>query len=292
MRAVMVRGTTTHAAELMGLTQSAISRLITQLEHELGLKIFDRRHGRLVITPEGRHFYGVAQKVLAGIDQMTATARDIRELRAGALRIISMPALGFGLLPNTIVKMNQQFKQVKISVDVGGRRDLEEGIENGQYDFGLATLPVTDEGVDIEPLCAVDSVCVVPVGHPLAGNKIITAEELADLPFISIDPTTLLRYRVDELFGRIAVKRILGIEAQTSIMACNLVARGLGASIVHPFIAKIFNGRLVARPFEPTIRLEYGLMFATGSRRSLVASEFVRMLHTDVIEVVGESAPD
>ncbi len=57
IRAVMASGTTTHAAELMGLTQSAVSRLVAQLEEELGLSIFDRRHGRLQITPEGRACY-------------------------------------------------------------------------------------------------------------------------------------------------------------------------------------------------------------------------------------------
>jgi DNA-binding transcriptional LysR family regulator len=60
MRAVLARGTTTHAGELIGLTQSAVSRLIKQLEDELGFKLFDRRHGRLLITPEGQNFYAVA----------------------------------------------------------------------------------------------------------------------------------------------------------------------------------------------------------------------------------------
>ena len=93
LRAVVASGTTTQAADLLGLTQSAISRLISQLETELGLNIFDRRHGRLRITPEGQHFYDVVKKVLSSVDQITATARDIRTLKTGALRIIAMPAL-------------------------------------------------------------------------------------------------------------------------------------------------------------------------------------------------------
>ena len=56
LRAVVICGTTTQAGELMGLTQSAVSRLISQLENELGLDIFDRLQGRLRITPEGQHF--------------------------------------------------------------------------------------------------------------------------------------------------------------------------------------------------------------------------------------------
>lgn len=282
MRAVMSRGTTTHAAEMLGLTQSAVSRLITQLEKELGLNIFDRRHGRLIITPEGQHFYDAAQKVLEGIDQITATARDIRTLRAGALRVISMPALAYGLLPDTIARINQRYKQVKVSVDVGTRRELEDGLERGKYDIGLATLPIDQEALDIEPLCAVDAVCVTPRSYPFADKAVIHAKDLDGMAFISIDPRTLLRYRIDEVFGTMGVRRNLGIEAQSSLMACNLVAKGLGVSIIHPFIADIFGDHIISRPFVPTIRLEYGLLFLRGQSRSLIASEFVSTLRSEV----------
>lgn len=286
MRAVVARGSTTHAAEVLGLTQSAVSRLITQLEDELGLNIFDRRHGRLIITPEGEQFYEVAQKVLAGIDQIMATARDIRNLRAGALRIIAMPALAYSLLPETIKKINEQYSQVKISVDVGGRRDLETGIKQGQYDFGLGTLPIDEEGIDIEPLCAVDAVCVIPLDSPFAKQDTITANDLSGQPFISIDPRTMLRYLTDELFGKLGVRRVLGVEAQSSMMICNLVARGIGVSIVHPSIARSFTGKIAVRAFKPSLRLEYGLLFATGQRRSLVTQKFVDELRQDVTRML------
>ena len=81
LRAVVASGTTTQAADLLGLTQSAVSRLITQLESELGLNIFDRRHGRLRITPEGQHFYDVVKKLLSGIDQITAPGLLIESMQ-------------------------------------------------------------------------------------------------------------------------------------------------------------------------------------------------------------------
>jgi len=282
MRAVIARGTTTHAAELLGLTQSAVSRLVMQLEEELGVSLFERRHGRLLLTPEGQHVYDVAQRVLDGVDQLSATARDVRTLRSGALRIISMPALAYGLLPDTIRRVTRRYTKVKIAVDVGGRTEVEEGLAKGRYDMGLATLPVGQEATDIEPLCAIDAVCVVPPGDALARQDEIAVEDLAGVPFISIDPRTMLRFRTDELFGRAGVKRVLSIEAQSSMMACALVTRGLGVSIVHPFIAATFGAQLVARPFRPPLRLEYGLLFPSGRRRSLLAQVFVDWLREDV----------
>jgi DNA-binding transcriptional LysR family regulator len=290
MRAVVARGTTTHAADVLGLTQSAVSRLIMQLEEELGVSLFERRHGRLLLTPEGQHVFDVAQRVLDGVDQLSATARDVRTLRSGALRIISMPALAYGLLPDTIRRVTRRYAKVKISVDVGGRAELEEGLSKGRYDLGLATLPVGQEAIDIEPLCAMDAVCVVPPADSLASQSEIAVEDLAGVPFISIDPRTMLRFRTDELFGRAGVKRKLAIEAQSSMMACALVSRGLGVSVVHPFIAATFGQQVEARPFKPALRLEYGLLFPSGQRRSLLSQVFVDWLREDVGKLAARSA--
>lgn len=282
MRAVMARGTTTHAAETLGLTQSTVSRLIAQLETELGLSLFDRRRGRLVVTPEGRQFFTVAEKVLASIDQINATARDIRTLGTGALRIIAMPALAIGLLSDTITKMNAEFRQVKFSVDMANRQALEEGTASGKYDVGVATLPIEQDGIDSEFLCSANAVCIAPAGHPFQDKKLVRAEDMEGLSFISISPETLLRYRIDEVFGQAKVQRSLGIEATATTMICNLVAKGAGVSIVHPFVAEAFGERIIARPFEPAIRIDYGLLYPAGQTKSQVTRTFVELLRKNL----------
>lgn len=281
LRAVLATGTTTQAGELLGLTQSAVSRLINQLENELGLNIFDRQHGRLRITPEGQQFYSVAGKLLSGIDQIMATARDIRTMKTGTLRIIAMPALAYGVLPNTIANINNRFHQIKISIEMGPRHDVEEGVESAQFDFGLATLPINRQGIKVESLFTADGVCVLPKGHPLAKKSEILAEDLSGLPFISMNSGSLLRYQTDDLFGRLGIQRHLSIEAPSTLLATNLVAKGLGVSIVHPFIALDYGDKVVSRPFKPSIRYEYGLLFPATQTRSQITNVFVEALRKD-----------
>ena len=81
-------------------------------------------------------------------------------------------------MPRTIGKINAQYKQVKISVGVGSRAELEDGIASAQYDVGIATLPVDQQGIEVETLCAVDCVAIVPAGHPLSSRKTIAAQDL------------------------------------------------------------------------------------------------------------------
>ena len=289
MRAVMARGTTTHAGELIGLTQSAVSRLITQLEDELGFRLFDRRHGRLLITPEGQHFYGVAEKVLAGIDQIKATARDITTLGTGTVRIIAMPALGYGLLPQTIADIKSRFVQIKVSVDSGSRHGIEQGVASAKYDFGLATLPIEHESIDTEPLSGMDAVCIMPKNHQLTKKPVINAHDLTDEQFISLEPGTMFRYRTDEVFGRLGIRRKIDVEAQSTVTVCNMVASGIGVSLVHPFVAKTFVDQIEIRRFEPAVRFEYGLLFPAGVTRSQISEEFARTLRLSVAEIAGET---
>ena len=276
----------------MGLTQSAVSRLITQLENEVGFKIFDRRQGRLHLTPEGQYFYAEVSKILEGLDQLKLMASDISTLTVGSLKIIAMPALGFGLLPTAIEQIQARYKRLKISVDLASREAVEGEILKARHDIGLVTLPIENEALDVEPLFGIDCVCVLPLDHPLRDQPVIRAEDLENQPFISIEPGTLFRYRTDELFGKLGIKRQLRLEAQSTIMVCNLVAQNLGVSLVHRFIAEAFENRILIKPFEPAITLEYGLVFPAGQQRSRTVEELVEMLRQSAKQRQGAKSID
>jgi DNA-binding transcriptional LysR family regulator len=101
-RAVFEAGSVTRAAERLHTTQPAVSRLINDLEGELGLALFVRQKQRLLPTEEGRTFYHEAAKALAAVDQIVDIARDIRTLKGAHLRIVAPMLTAFGILPAAI----------------------------------------------------------------------------------------------------------------------------------------------------------------------------------------------
>ena len=224
---------------------------------------------------------------MSKIDQITATANDIRTLQSGALRIIAAPALSYGLLPDIIAIISKRFRRIRISIEMGTRKKIEDGVESAQFDFGIATLPVIRQAIDVEPLFSAEGVCVLPMDHPLTQKSEITPEDLVDQPFISLNSGSLLRYHTDNLFGQLGIRRALSIEAPSTLLATNLVAKGLGISIVHPFTAKAYGDKVVSLPFKPSIKYDYGLLFPSGQTRSQITNAFVDELRKYVEATYG-----
>ena len=278
MRSLVVTGTTTRAADMMGLTQSAVSRLIGQLEEDLGFDLFDRHRGRLAITPEGQEFYTVAERILDEVDQIRETAGNIRAHGAGTLRIAAMPAIGTCMLPRPLKMLQQEAKRLKVIVHLKNRSELQHAVADRKYDIGLATLPIAQQGLTVEPLCTVRSVVIMPKRHRLAEKRIVHADDLDDENIVTLSADTVMRYRTEEMFSRLKVRRHSVVEAQSTILMGNLVELGIGVAVIHPFVAEHFAGRVEVREFEPAIEISYGLVFPESARRLWVVKQLVKMM--------------
>ncbi|HSM39785.1 MAG TPA: LysR family transcriptional regulator [Afifellaceae bacterium] len=279
MRAVVATGTTTQAAEIMGLTQSAVSRLISQLEDDLGFTLFDRHRGRLAITPEGQEFFNAAERILDEVDQIRDTADNIRAHGAGTLRVAAMPAIGTCMLPRPLKMLQDDYERLNVVVHLKTRSELQHAVADRQYDVGLATLPIADQGLVVEPLCRVRSVLIMPLGHRLAKKRVVSADDLVGEKFVSLSSDTVMRYRTEELFTRLKIDRQLAVEAQSTILMGNLVELGLGVAVVHPFVADHFAGKVEIRPFKPAIEVSYGLVFPEGARRLRIVDSLAEKMH-------------
>lgn len=264
LRAVVRSGTTKDAGDIVSLTQSAVSKLISQLEDELNVSLFFRRSGRLVMTPEGRMIYEDVERVLTIVDELREKTRDSGALRGGKLRVGTMPALGHGLLPRSIRALNAEYPNLLCVIDEQPRQRIEDQIASGYYDLGFVTLPVQNERLEVTSLGKVSAVCVMSRDHPKSTKSRIDISDLENEPFISVDPETLLRHRTDSLFGENRVRRRLTIQTQSTSLACQMVAEGNGVAIVHPLIALSLADRIAIKPFKPDIQLRYAIINADG----------------------------
>lgn len=274
-RAVMMTGTTIGASEVLHISQPSISRMIGNLEQLCGSKLFIRAHGRLRPTKEAEMllhelevFYGSLTRIDTFIDSM-------KEQKIGHLRVLATSPMGHGVLPEIVQSFMREYPQTTISIRVVARRDMTESLENQPFDIGLVTFPLQYPPSDSEHLVEVDGVCVFPKKHRLAKKKVVEVADLEGELFLASSPYSMTRMAIDQFLIRENVTCSRRIETHSAFSICNLVASGIGVSIVDPFTATRFKPQgLEIRPLRPQIKYAFGLVFPIRKRRTGLADDF------------------
>lgn len=278
-RAFMLVRTTTGAADVLGISQPAVSRLIDQLEMALHFELFDRSNGRLVPTPEAGILFEEVERTFVSVDKISEIAQDIRSARTGSLTIAVLPALALGFMPAAIARFARQHPRTRISMMVQPSIKIEELTSAHNVDFGIGEFPFVRSGIQAENFCRTPYVVGVPTGSPLAKQSVVRAEDLRGVPFISLSANTAGRHIIDRVFFDAGVAREQVYDAQNSAVIAMMVAQGLGVGLIDPFTAKDFEGRGVETvSFMPEILFHVGILHPIHRPLSRVAREFLLLL--------------
>lgn len=277
--AVMISGSASRAAELLQVTQPAISRAVAELERSLGFALFDRVRGRLVPTPEGKLFFSDVAASFAGMDALRQAAARIRDFGSGSIRVASLAALGSTLVPRAIRAFREGNPGVAISLQVTSSAQVRELVAGGQFALGLAADEVDLSGVDHRVFSSARALCALPPGHALGRRKVVHAADLDGVPFLALAPEDRARARMDQVFAGAGVRPEVVVETPHSATVCALAAEGVGIGLVNPAAAEGFAGRgLLLRPFEPEIHFRTYLLFRPDVQKAVLVKRFVAAL--------------
>ncbi len=287
-RAVMMEGSVTQAAEILGVTQPAVSGLIANLEASLGFLLFNRHRGRFQPTGEALAFLEDAEQLVATHGRVVRSARDIRDLKSGSLRIAALQAISMNFLPKLIAQFVFERPDVKVSLQTRSSTQIREWISAQVFDIGVVELPTDNPAFDCEPL-TFDCVCALPEAHPLARKTVITPKDLEFEPLIALNPEHATHFQLKTAFEMQGVPWAPHIESFLFAPACRMAAEGAGIAIVDPFSAIDFaHLGLVGRPFEPRIPYDLGLIFPALRPRTRLVVEFVTDLKEGLRELMAE----
>lgn len=278
-RAVMITGTASGAAELLGITQPAVSRTIVDLETSVGFKLFDRVKGRLVTTPEGHLFFEDVTESFIGLDSLRASAARIRDFGSGVLRIASMSATGQSIIPEAIALFQQDHPRIAITLQVLPSSTVRDLVANHHFDIGVAADEVDLIGVDHRVFASYRAYCAMHIEHRLAGKDFVTPQDLDGEKFIALAPEDRARHRMHSVFDEAGVKPQIIVETPSSSTVCRLAALGIGVGLINPLAAVNWNDKnLVLKPFRPDIHFKSVLLFRPDTQRSLLVKDFTSIL--------------
>ncbi len=274
-------GSMTLAAEHLGISQPAVTKLIQLLERRVGFQLFERSGGHLVPTDEGRLLYEDVERALIGIEALAEKAEDIRQRRHGRLAIGAMPTLSWGLVQGVIAELVGEHPGVSVTLHTRTSPQLLSMVGVRQLDVAAIAYLGPNPLVHIVSLHRIPMVCAVPASHRLAGQDVIRARDLADETLIQLSLIDQLRPRIEFALRKEGVQPKSRIETTLAASACAFTARGLGVAIVDRFSTAVFpTDQIVVRRFEPRIDNEIAVVRPAGVKPSPagLTSEFMTAL--------------
>lgn len=278
-RAVMEMGTVTAAAERLHVTQPAASKILAQLERELGFTAFKRDRRRLVPTPEAEVLYREVCRAFVGLDYLTRVATDLRDLRQGQLVIAATHVIGSHYLPEVLAPFLREHPGLSASLQSMDSPGTAHAVASGRADLGISQFEVAAPGVRSEVLCTSDAVCVLPPDHHLVAENCIAASTLAGEPFIALAAVNPLRVSFDNLFKATdAVPRTI-VDTPLASTACRLVMQGIGIAVMDRLSAEAnLHLGVVLRPLSPVVASRLLLLLPEHRPSSAVTRAFAETL--------------
>jgi LysR family carnitine catabolism transcriptional activator len=190
-------GSFTAAAADLGMTQSAVSRLVLQLERQLGVAVFLRSTRSVILTVAGREFAASTRRVLDDLSIQVDNARALGEQVRGRLIISCLLSITHHVVPEAVLKYRKAHPGVEIHLREGMGSEVYEDVRSGLADFGIGY--VTGLGQEIVADEEVQESCfaVLPSRHPLREKEALSLRELRNEAFVSLPTAAGLRRQID-----------------------------------------------------------------------------------------------
>ncbi len=240
------------AGDEIGLTQSAVSRCVRELEGEIGLKLIDRTTREVQLTDVGVNLVGTVSRLIADLDSALHEVRELGQQKRGRVIVAASPTVACRLMPRVIASCLREFPLVTLILRDDVQSDVLRQVKSGEADFGVVIGPLADDALHGQPVMT-DSFCLVARrDHPLAHESGAPWEALAGERLVMLDQASGSRPIIDAVMQRHGVQAQVVQELGHPATVFGLVEAGVGVSVL-PWLALPLpaDSSLIALPLEP-----------------------------------------
>lgn len=262
---VLETGSVSGAAEIMNVSQPAVSRLIRDLEERTGLRLFIRFGGKIVPTPEARELAVEVERAFVGLSAIEKTAHDIRLGRRSTVSIAAMPALAHTVLPDALADLLAARPNFRLSLESMQTHNVIRRVAARQSQLGFNSPTRHEHDVDLIRTIDLPYVCILPPGDPLAERESIGFADFPARTVVGFSDNTATGGMLNREFAKMGESPEIAVRSHLSTIVSALVLRGLGLSLVDPFTARehVARGGL-ARPFDGPQRFRLAIIRPRG----------------------------
>lgn len=283
---VIERGTTSAAAEHLGLSQSAVWNAIRSFESQLGVTLFKRSGRRLEPTEESLLIYNDLRPLMEILGHLSERLHALKHHKRGRFRIFTTPSLGHAVLPLALSRTLAVHEELDVEIIVQEAERVRQAVELGLADLGLAMGQIDNPAVHTLRLGEAELVAILPRDHLLTMRAVLGPTDLAQNNMISAGP--VLDPLITGAFAQQGVRYRPRLETAQAQTACAMVTAGLGVTVGDPYTAALSAGLgIVTRKFAPATRIAAVAMLPKGTE----PGEAMRLLIENLTEVAAEMRP-
>lgn len=289
-------GTVSKAALRLRIAQPALSRQIMELEHELGLRLFDRVGRRLLLTGEGEQLIACCRVLLNCASAVKEQAQLLRHGETGILKVAGSPQHIESVLSGFLGRYAERYPDVQVKISEGTGSEILALLERGEVHLGqnlLHAVKLDDRHFGSLPLGSVELLAVCHPSTPLGARRTIEVTQLAEFPLLLMDGGFGFRRAFDAASRMAGLKPNILFESRNPHTLLALAEAGHGVAIVPSqlqcdryqlrIVGLTYRGRALREP----------LTISWDKRRPLpgFATDYCRMLAAYMREVFPISRP-
>jgi DNA-binding transcriptional LysR family regulator len=265
------------AAEKRFRTQPAISSQIRSLEEEVGAKLLDRSGGKVSLTASGKLFLKFAEETLDARKAAVTAIAETERVPRGEIVVGANEGTCLHILPEVFAEFKKQYPDVSVSIKRADYAKVLESVIDNSVDFGVISLPVTDNRLTAVLIHKDELVLIVPPKHPLAKFKSASATDIAQYPLV-VPKVGHTRDALDDLFHQRKLKPRYAMELDSSELLKRFVAADVGVGFISRSNVQedVKANFLAAVPLADTqIRRDLALVFRKDKALSRAALAFI-----------------
>lgn len=222
----------TRAAQILHVSQPALSYQIRRLEGELGTRLFNRGGRSIALTPDGEIFLPLAQSVLLRADEALRALKEHQGVETGEVRMGCNPSVATYRGPSLIASFRLHYPRVRVKLIEGGDLELQQGVLEGAIDFAVVTAPGSPHMLDVTPLAAEDLLLVVASSHRYSGRSSVALAELEYEEFIFTTSSYNITAQIIDACRRVGFEPRVAYQTGSLESLKGFVRQGLGVSML------------------------------------------------------------
>lgn len=276
----------TRAAEVLHLTQPAVSMQISQLEESIGLPVFEKLGKKVFLTEAGEELYRTSRSISQQLAETESFFEQLKGLQGGHLRIAVASTANY-FCSRLLATFSERVTNMTVSLDVTNREGLLRQLDQNEVDLVIMGRPPDHFDLEAEAFLDNPLVIIAAPAHPLSGKAKIPLDELKDEVFVVREKESGTRIAMERYFAKHHIQLTTGMEMRSNEAVQQAVQAGLGLGIVsiHTLASELETGKLVVLDAEsfPIMR-QWFIVYRKGKRLSPVAQAF----HDFVLAEAGD----